>query len=190
MAKNSDNTTRIAPGAHVRGKISGSEDLSVGGRLEGSLHLDGALYVEPEGIVKANVHVSRAVIAGILVGNVEATEAIQIAAGGRVQGDLHAPRIAIVEGARLSGAIDMGEVQARPVEEARTMIERPRQKTPERPVVTRPSSPPSRPIVFEGAVPVRPPASSEKESAPVMSPVATRPGLDARRKRIVVKKRS
>lgn len=195
MAKNSDISTRIAPGAEVRGKVSGSEDLSVGGRLEGSLHLDGALYVEPEGIVKADVHVTRAVIAGILVGNVEATESIQIAAGGRVQGDLHAPRIGIVEGARLSGSIEMGEVQARPIEEARTMIERPRTKTPERPVATRPSSPPvSRPIVFEGAVPTRPSVGStgaaEKESSPVMSPVTTRPGMDARRKRIVVKKRS
>src|SRR5262245_13427484 len=124
MAKNSEVTTRIAPGATVRGKVSGHEDLSVGGRLEGALHLEGTLIVEADGVVKADVLVARAVIGGILVGNVEATESIQIAAGGRVQGDLHAPRIAIVDGARFAGTIEMGVVEARPVEEARTMIER------------------------------------------------------------------
>jgi cytoskeletal protein CcmA (bactofilin family) len=187
MPKNNEVTTRIAPGAELRGKVSGSEDLSVGGRLEGALHLEGTLIVEPEGIVKADVLVARAVIAGIVVGNVEATESIHIDAGGRVKGDLHAPRISIVEGARFAGTIDMGEVAARPVEEARTMIERPRTAPVARPPVVRTPPPAQKPIVFEGAVPARPSVSGE--TAYVAPVASTRPG-DARRKRIVVKKRS
>ena len=73
MAKtNGEGATRIAAGAQVRGKIAGSEDLSVAGRLEGSLQLEGVLTVEPEGVVKADVFATRVVIAGILVGNIEA----------------------------------------------------------------------------------------------------------------------
>lgn len=175
MAKNSD-VTRIAPGAEIHGKVSGSEDLAVAGRLEGSLHLEGTLTVEAEGVVKAELLVTRAIVSGIVVGNIVATESIQIAAGGRVKGDLHAPRIAIVEGARFAGAIEMGAVVAKPVEEARTTIERraePR-RTPPPPAVERPSErpAPATPAYVQPAV------------------VSTRPTADQRRKRIVVKKRS
>lgn len=180
MAKNSE-VTRIAPGAEIHGKVSGSEDLFVAGRLEGSLTLEGTVTVEAEGVVKAELHVTRAIVSGIVVGNINATESIQIATGGRVKGDLHAPRISIVEGARFAGAIEMGAVAPRPVEEARTMIERrapEARRAPPPPPAERPSE--------------RPAAAAQPAQPAYVQPavVSTRPTADQRRKRIVVKKRS
>lgn len=107
-----DSEARIGKGTAVRAKIVGSENLVVAGRLEGSLELAGALLVENTGVVKAGVRVERATIAGIVVGDIYARDCVQIAPEGRVLGDIRATRVAIAEGARFSGAIEMMRVEA------------------------------------------------------------------------------
>jgi hypothetical protein len=66
--------------------------------------------VEQSGIVKAEVQVRNCVIAGVVVGNVTATESVEITKEGRMVGDIAAPRVIIVDGASFRGRIDMGEV--------------------------------------------------------------------------------
>ena len=66
--------------------------------------------VEPTGIVKAEVQVRNCIIAGVVVGNVTATESVEITKEGRMVGDIAAPRVIIVDGASFRGRIDMGEV--------------------------------------------------------------------------------
>ena len=56
MARQSQSTpadpaTLIGPGIHVRGRVSGEEDLHIEGRLEGSIELTETVYVAPDGIV-------------------------------------------------------------------------------------------------------------------------------------------
>jgi hypothetical protein len=49
------------------------------------------------------------VISGVLVGNIEAQEAVHITEQGRVVGDIAAPRVILVDGASFRGNIDMGD---------------------------------------------------------------------------------
>jgi len=77
-----DNTV-IGPSIVINGKLTGDEDLTVRGRLEGELSLTKTLIVEPSGIVKANVSVKNAVVSGAVVGNVDAAESIELTDGGR-----------------------------------------------------------------------------------------------------------
>jgi hypothetical protein len=78
--------------------------------VEGTLTLTKTLVVEPTGVVKAEVQVKNCVIAGVIVGNVTATESVEITKEGRMVGDIAAPRVIIVDGASFRGRIDMGEV--------------------------------------------------------------------------------
>ncbi len=105
-----DGTTIIGESILISGSLNGDEDLTVRGRVEGTLTLTKTLVVEPTGIVKAEVQVRNCVIAGAIVGNVTATESVEITKEGRMVGDIAAPRVIIVDGASFRGRIDMGEV--------------------------------------------------------------------------------
>lgn len=100
--------TVIGPASFVGGRIQGDEDLTVQGRVEGELQLSRALYVEVSGVVKANASVKSAVIAGVFVGNVTATDSVELTAEGRLVGDVRAPRLIVAEGAALRGRVEMG----------------------------------------------------------------------------------
>ena len=47
------------------------------------------------------------VVHGQLVGNITATDSVEVAATGMMEGDIRAPRVALAEGARFRGRIDM-----------------------------------------------------------------------------------
>ena len=105
-----EGTTIVGESILISGSLNGDEDLTVRGRVEGTLTLTKTLVVEPTGVVKAEVQVRNCVIAGAIVGNVTATESVEITKEGRMVGDIAAPRVIIVDGASFRGRIDMGEV--------------------------------------------------------------------------------
>jgi cytoskeletal protein CcmA (bactofilin family) len=106
----SEGTTIIGESFLVNGTLNGEEDLTVRGRIEGSVTLTKTLVVEPTGVVKAEVQVKSCVISGAVIGNLTATESVEITKEGRMIGDISAPRVIIVDGASFRGRIDMGEI--------------------------------------------------------------------------------
>jgi cytoskeletal protein CcmA (bactofilin family) len=105
-----DGTTIIGESILVNGNLSGDEDLTVRGRVEGTLTLTKTLVVEATGVVKAEVQVKTCIVSGTIVGNVTASESIEITKEGRMIGDISAPRVTIVDGAGFRGRIDTGDV--------------------------------------------------------------------------------
>lgn len=92
----------------VKGELSGSEDLTIEGQVEGKIELrDNVLTIGPNGKIKAQVFAKAVVVLGHVTGNVTATEKIDIRDNGSVEGDLLSPRVAIAEGAHFRGSIDM-----------------------------------------------------------------------------------
>jgi cytoskeletal protein CcmA (bactofilin family) len=121
-----DTNTVVGQTILIKGNLEGQEDLTVQGRIEGSLHLTKTLIVEPSGIVKAEISVCNAIISGIMVGNLIATDSVEITETGRMVGDIRAPRVIITEGAVFKGQVDMGDLgQARPPSETRKPVGRP-----------------------------------------------------------------
>ena len=72
----SDGSTIIGESILISGSLNGDEDLTVRGRLEGTITLTKNLVIEATGVVKAEVQVKSCIISGALVGNVTATESI------------------------------------------------------------------------------------------------------------------
>ncbi len=97
----------IGPGTRVVGRLAGQEDLRVHGTLEGHVRLAATLFVEPEGVILAEVHAHDVVVSGTVVGNLHADNAIVLTASARVVGDLRSPRISVEPGAAFRGAISM-----------------------------------------------------------------------------------
>ncbi len=101
--------TVIGTKTMINGNLEGDEDLTVEGHVEGSINLSKTLTVEVGGVVRANINVRNAIISGVLVGNVEAQEAVHITEQGRVVGDITSPRVILVDGSSFRGSIDMGD---------------------------------------------------------------------------------
>lgn len=101
--------TIIGSDTVVSGNLEGDEDLTIEGRVEGSINLSKTLTIEVGGVVRANINVRNAVISGVLVGNIEAQESVHLTEQGRVVGDIAAPRVILVDGSSFRGNIDMGE---------------------------------------------------------------------------------
>lgn len=122
----------------IKGELDGSEDLVIDGHVEGKVELrDHTLTIGSNGRVKAQVFAKAVIVLGELVGNVSATEKVDIRENGSVDGDLVAPRVAIAEGAHFRGSIDMqrkGGPQA--------VVARPAGAVPLPPPEARPAPPP------------------------------------------------
>ena len=103
----SQDTCFIGSKTTVRGQVSGKQDLVVEGRIEGHVGIDSQLTVEEGGSVEADVEVEVATLRGEVRGPVTALRSLSVEATARVAGKLKAPSIAIADGARFSGEIEM-----------------------------------------------------------------------------------
>jgi cytoskeletal protein CcmA (bactofilin family) len=166
-----EGTTIIGESILISGSLNGDEDLTVRGRVEGTLTLTKTLVVEPTGIVKAEVQVRNCVIAGAVVGNVTATESVEITKEGRMVGDIAAPRVIIVDGASFRGRIDMGEVD----------LEGERERPAARPAAVRApvARPPVRSLPRPVAVARPEPRKAEERVAPPVPRPSAPPALPA-----------
>ena len=158
LAPGAVNNTVVGQSILISGKLTGDEDLTVRGRVEGELTLSRTLIVEPTGVVKANVAVRNAIVSGVVVGNINATESVELTREGRMVGDIRAPRVIIVDGASFRGRVDMGEVEPGRVPVSRPTTARPTVR-PGSSAPMRPATPPARPMTTARPAPPPPPAA-------------------------------
>ena len=92
----------------IKGELSGSEDLVIEGTVEGKVELsEHVLTVGSHAKIKAEVFAKIVIVLGEVVGNIAASEKVDIRDSGSVDGDILSPRVAIAEGAHLRGSVDM-----------------------------------------------------------------------------------
>jgi cytoskeletal protein CcmA (bactofilin family) len=92
----------------IKGELSGSEDLTIEGHVEGRIELrENVLTIGPNGKIRAEVFAKAVIVLGEVTGNVTASEKCDIRDNGSVDGDIISPRVAIAEGAHFRGSVDM-----------------------------------------------------------------------------------
>ncbi|MCZ6747027.1 MAG: polymer-forming cytoskeletal protein [Acidobacteria bacterium] len=92
----------------IRGELTGDEDLTIEGRVEGKIDLkEHNLTIGPKGRIQAEIRAKSVIVRGEVNGNVHAGERVELAETGRVIGDIVSPRIIIADGARFKGSVDM-----------------------------------------------------------------------------------
>ncbi len=99
--------TIIGSNITIEGDITGNEPLIIEGVVRGTVAVKGAVTVTQDGLVEASVDSQSIEIAGSVQGNVSAVDKIDIKAGGRLVGDVKAPRVLIADGAAFKGNINM-----------------------------------------------------------------------------------
>jgi len=101
-------SARLGSSLHVKGEISGSEDLLNDGSVEGLIQLDERkLTVGATAKVTADIIAREVVVYGTVKGNLRAKDRIEIKKDGSVNGDLTTSRIMIEDGAYFKGSIEI-----------------------------------------------------------------------------------
>lgn len=101
--------TTIGPSIVIDGELKSQEDIVIQGTIKGRLQTTAALLVEPAGRLEADVQARSVEIRGRVSGNVHVSEKYELMKDGLVEGDVHAPRVVIADGARFKGRIEMEE---------------------------------------------------------------------------------
>ena len=83
MAPTSGRLVNIGQTIFIKGELTGTEDLTIEGRVEGKIELkDHNLTIGPNGKIKADVYAKSIVITGEVLGNAFASERVEITNSG------------------------------------------------------------------------------------------------------------
>ena len=98
----------IGPSILVRGDVSGEEDLTIEGSVEGKIELvKNNVLVGKNGRVKADIFGKVICIEGEVNGNLHASEQLILRKSSNTRGNIIAARVALEDGANFKGSIDM-----------------------------------------------------------------------------------
>lgn len=97
----------IGSATTVRGTITGDEDLTVHGRVEGAIELSQDLTIAAGAVIDAQVTAQTIKVAGEVQGSLTAQKALFLEEGAVVSGEIRTPQLSIADGVRFSGRIEM-----------------------------------------------------------------------------------
>ena len=97
----------IASDMTVVGDLETEGVVRIEGRVRGAVRVGQQVLVAAGAVIEGVVHTQEAVIAGQVSGAIFAKDRVELQASAVVAGDILTPRIAIVEGARVSGEVKM-----------------------------------------------------------------------------------
>ena len=100
-------TSVIAHSTAWTGDLESRGSLHVHGRVEGSLTARDTIFIAEEADVDAVIRAASVTVAGNVRGSVHCAERFEVLPHGKVAGDIHAPAIAIHDGAIVAGDISM-----------------------------------------------------------------------------------
>jgi cytoskeletal protein CcmA (bactofilin family) len=99
--------THIAPGSRIQGEVSGATELSIEGQVEGEVRIDSTVTVGSGGLVTGPISAQVVRVGGRVVGDVQASDRVEVLPSGNLEGNIAAPRIVIAEGAFFKGRVEM-----------------------------------------------------------------------------------
>jgi len=97
--------TVMGESARLEGKFNITESIQIECEVAGEINVDGKLVIGDRGVVKADVHTTDAIIMGQYDGNMVATGNVEIAASGRVSGNIETDSLVIAKGGFFNGQV-------------------------------------------------------------------------------------
>ncbi len=91
----------------IKGRIRGSEEMLVEGKIDGHINTNHRVIVGKSGVVKADIDANEIIIKGKVDGNVKAASKVEILPEGILNGNINSQRVVLAEGALFKGNIDM-----------------------------------------------------------------------------------
>lgn len=106
-SQSDQDTSFLGTNLNVTGKVSGSGNLNMMGKLEGELDLSGDLVIAPSAVVVGEIKAVTITVSGNINGNLTAGDQIHLEKSAVVSGRITTPRFSVSDGAQFNGAIEM-----------------------------------------------------------------------------------
>ena len=102
----------IASDMTVIGDLETDGVVRIEGRVKGTVRVGSQILVAPGATIEGDLHTQEAVVAGTITGAIHASDRVELQTTAVVSGDIHTARIAIVEGAKVTGEVKMDAPKA------------------------------------------------------------------------------
>ncbi|MGH9856346.1 MAG: polymer-forming cytoskeletal protein [Acidobacteriota bacterium] len=109
--------TLIGNSVTIRGDITSDENLQIEGVVDGSIEANNDVVVGHEGRVNATIRAVNIVIQGRVIGDVTASNRVELAPSALLQGNIRSPKLSIAETAKFKGSVDMRPKEASPAKD-------------------------------------------------------------------------
>jgi cytoskeletal protein CcmA (bactofilin family) len=119
-SKNETSNCVIGEGSIFDGRFYVNGSILIEGKFQGDIKTDDQLVVGPTGKVKTDIVARRVTIAGTLIGNIIASEEVNLLHTGKVLGNISTPRLTVEPGVLTEGKVTITSGQA---EDTKKLIE-------------------------------------------------------------------
>ena len=99
----------IGKGVNFTGKLSFEGVVRIDGKFDGEIDAAGTLIVGPNAVIKANIKVDKALVAGEVRGLIEAASKVDLVSPGKVYCDIKTSHFTIGDGTLFYGKCEMPE---------------------------------------------------------------------------------
>ena len=99
--------SRLGSGTSLKGKLKFSTSVRISGKFEGEIESTGFLYVEYGAQVRADIKAKSIVVGGVIHGNIEAYEKIEMLPTGKIYGNVRTAKLKIADGVVFEGKCEM-----------------------------------------------------------------------------------
>ena len=97
----------------IKGEVHATSDLTIEGQVEGPVLCEGhALQISPAAMVNGEIIARDVTVFGQAIGQVIATDAVDVRSSAEVHGKVLAPRLILHEGGVLQGRVEPQHVDA------------------------------------------------------------------------------
>jgi cytoskeletal protein CcmA (bactofilin family) len=116
-------TAFLDEGSEIEGKYTFTGTVLLNGKFQGEIASPDTLIIGERGVVHATVRAGTLVVNGEMVGNVHASERVELTGKARVLGDLESPVVVLDEGVMFEGHCRMPRSGAsEPIREAAAVV--------------------------------------------------------------------
>lgn len=100
--------TTLGKETSFSGTLRFKDSLRIRGRFEGEIEAEGRLIIDPEAVVNARrVKASSIVVGGVVRGDIEALERLEMLPSAKVYGNVRTARLRIADGVVFEGSCEM-----------------------------------------------------------------------------------
>ncbi len=106
MAKvNESSNCLIGEGSVFEGRFMVEGSIRIEGKFEGEIKTEDQLVIAPTGKVKTDIIAKRVVVGGTLIGNIKASEEVNLLESGKVLGNIETPKLNVEPGVVTKGKV-------------------------------------------------------------------------------------
>ena len=105
----SDGMTIISNGVKIEGKLSSNGNIRFEGEIQGDISSEDTVVIAEKAIVKGKINAASILIAGKVLGTINAKEKLTLSVKGNIEGDIYTKILVVEEGAIFNGKGKVGK---------------------------------------------------------------------------------